>query len=244
MYRVKEKKEEVQSTIDSKKIKANIVVQIGNIKVTVNDVGTRPMVFDKSVNPYVQRPIMDNDHEASNSNSTSKYFQLRWCPPGLTYTQRRKLQRLRAQEKKDQEFKRLRDKQFNNYRPMVPQGKVWRVKVVDQPARPVESPQAIGLTGTSDRSDRPEQPVRSVEVSTEQIAELAMPVSVPCDGETPLAFSVRGNEELVDHEATPKAQQYGAQRHLSTRGAKYWQLIIYLMKFLYNRSICKGRSRL
>ena len=101
-----------------------------------------------------------------------------------------------------------------------------------------------GMEGTSDRSDRPEQPVRPVEVSAEQKAELAMPVSVPCDGETPLAFSVRGNEELVDHEATPKAQQYGAQRHLSTRGVKYWEMIIYLMKFLCNRSVCKGLPRL
>ena len=75
-----------------------------------------------------------------------------------------------------------------------------------------------GLTGKSDRSDRPEQPVRPVEVAVEQKAELAMPVSAPCDGETPLAFLVQGNEELVDHEVTPKAQQYGAQRHLSARG--------------------------
>ena len=134
MYHVKEKKEEVQSTVDSEKIKAQVVVQIDNIKVAVNDVGTRPMVFDKSVNPSVQRPIMDNDHEASSSNSTSKYFQPRWCPPGLTRTQKRKLQRLRFQEKKEQEFKRLRDKQFNHCRPMVPQVKVWRVKVVDQQA--------------------------------------------------------------------------------------------------------------
>ena len=85
----------------------------------------------------------------------------------MTRTQRRKLHRLRTQEKKDQEFKRLRDKQFNNYKPMVPQGKVWRVKAVDQPARPVELPQATGLTGTSDRSDRPEQPFRPVEVAAE-----------------------------------------------------------------------------
>ena len=161
----------------------------------------------------------------------------------MTRTQRRKLQRLRAQEK-ELEFKRLRDKQFNHYRPMVPQGKVWRVKAVDQPARPVEPPQETGLTGTSDRSDRPEQPVRPVEVSAEQKAELAMPVSVPCDRETPLAFLILGNEELVGHEARSKAQQYGARRYLSARGAKYWQLMIYLMKFLYNRSVCKGRSRL
>jgi len=127
---------------------------------------------------------------------------------------------------------------------MVPQGKVWRVKAVDQPARPVEPPQATGLTGSSNRSDCPEQPVRPVEVASKQKAELATPVSVPCDGETPLAFLVLGNEELVGHEATSKAQQYGARRHLSARGAKYWQLMIYLMKFLYNGSVCKGRSRL
>ena len=127
---------------------------------------------------------------------------------------------------------------------MVPQGKVWRVKAVDQPARPVEPHQETGLTGTSDRCDRPEQPIRPVEVLAEQKAELAMPVLVPCDGETPLAFSVQGNEELVDQEATPKEQQYEARRHLSARGAKYWQMIIYLMKFLCNRSVCKGLSRL
>src|SRR6185503_8476707 len=155
-------------TIDPEKTKANDVLHIGNIKVVVNDAGTRPMVFGKSVNPSIQRPIMDNDHEASSSSSTSKYFQPRWCPPGLTRTQRKKLQRLRAQEKKEQEFKRLRDKQFKHYRPMVPQGKVWRVKAVDQPARSVEPPQATGLTGTSDRSNRPEQPVRPVEISEEQ----------------------------------------------------------------------------
>ena len=76
----------------------------------VNDAATRPMVFDKSVNPSIQRPIMDNDHEASSSSSTSKYFQPRWCPLGLTRTLRSKLRRLRAQEKKEKEFKRLRDK--------------------------------------------------------------------------------------------------------------------------------------
>ena len=125
---------------------------------------------------------------------------------------------------------------------MVPQGKVGRVKAVDQPARPVKPPQETGLTGTRDRSNRPEQPVRPVKVAAEQKAESAIPVSVPCDGETPLAFSVQSNEELVDHEATLKEQQYGARRHLSARRAKYWQMIIYLMKFLCNRSVCKGLS--
>ena len=51
----------------------------------------------------------------------------------MTRTQKRKLQCLRFQEKKEQEIKKLRDKLFNQCRHMVPQGKVWRVKAADQP---------------------------------------------------------------------------------------------------------------
>ena len=131
MYRVKKKKDEVHTTVDPEKAKADDEVQICNIKVDVSVASTRLMVFDKSVNPPVQRPIMDNDHEASSCNSTSKYFQPRWCPPGLTCTQKRKLQCLRVQEKKEQEIQKLRDKQFNQCRPMVPQDKIWRVKATD-----------------------------------------------------------------------------------------------------------------
>jgi len=38
-----------------------------------------------------------------------------------------------------------------------------------------------------------------------------MPVLVPCDGKTLLAFSVQVDEELVGHEVTPKMQEYEAQ---------------------------------
>ena len=100
MYRVKENKKEVQSTADLEKIKVDAVVQIGNIKVAVNEAGARPMVLRKSVDISVQRPIMADDHKASSSTTTSKYFQPRWCPSGLTRTQKRKLQCLRCQEKK------------------------------------------------------------------------------------------------------------------------------------------------
>ena len=95
VYRVKENKKEVQSTTDSEKIKADAIMQIGNIKVAITESGTRPMVLGKSVDTSVQRPIMADDYEASSgSTTTSKYFQPRWCPSGLTRTQKRKLQRL------------------------------------------------------------------------------------------------------------------------------------------------------
>ena len=90
-YRVKGRKVEVQPTVDLEKIKTDAIVQIGDTKVAVDNVGKKPIMFDKSVNSPVQKPIRANDHEASSSNSTSKYFQPRWCPSGLTRTQRRKL---------------------------------------------------------------------------------------------------------------------------------------------------------
>ena len=47
------KKEVVQPVVDPEKAKADDDVQIGDIKVVVSDVGTRSMVFNKSVNPSV-----------------------------------------------------------------------------------------------------------------------------------------------------------------------------------------------
>ena len=43
----------------------------------------------------------------------------------------------RNKEKKEQEKEKKRDEDFNIYRPMFPQSKVWNAKTADQPARPV-----------------------------------------------------------------------------------------------------------
>ena len=40
----------------------------------------------------------------------------------------------------------MRDEDFNRYRPMFPQGKVWKAKVADQPDRLVEPLQTTGQT--------------------------------------------------------------------------------------------------
>ena len=72
----------------------------------------------------------------------------------MTHTQKRKLQRLRNKEKREQEEEKLRDEDFNRYKPMFPQGKVWKIKAVDQPNRPVEPPQSTGQTALTNRSDR------------------------------------------------------------------------------------------
>ena len=97
-YHVKETKSEVQPTVISEKDKAYTVVQIGKIRVVVQDKGKEPMVIDKSAEssvPPIQKPFTANNHEASGSKVADKYHQPHWCPEGLTHTQKRKLQHLR-----------------------------------------------------------------------------------------------------------------------------------------------------
>ena len=137
-YRVKEKKGEQKPMADLEKFKADVVVQIGEIEVPIKDTGKKSMDIDTSVDVPSQKPVMANDHEAGSSKSAAdKYHQPGWCPSGSTHTQKRKLQRLRNKEKKEQEKEKMRDEDFNRYRPMFPQSKVWKVKIADQPARPV-----------------------------------------------------------------------------------------------------------
>ena len=85
----------------------------------------------------------------------------------------------------------MRDEEFNRYRPMFPQSKVWKAKAADQPDRPVGPPQPTGQTGHEDRSDRSDQPVRPVEPSAKATAESVPPVSVPsvlCCGGSAISF--------------------------------------------------------
>jgi hypothetical protein len=134
--------------VDTGKTTTNDVMQIGDVNVDVKDVAKGPIVVGNQVNSSVPKSVMGNDHGASSSSSTERYFQPRWCPLGFTHTQKRKLQRLRFQEKREQKLEKQRDEQFNKYRPIVPQGKAWKVKATGQPAGPGKPPQSTGqMTG-------------------------------------------------------------------------------------------------
>ena len=61
----------------------------------------------------------------------------------------------------------MRDEHFEKYRPRIPQGKVWKVKVADQPIGPVGPLQPTGLIGVPVQSDRSEHPVRPVDPEPE-----------------------------------------------------------------------------
>ena len=92
---------------------------------------------DPVAEPATDKPILaimpkatTSDHEAGSSQTEvtksrdPKYTQPKWCPPGITKTQRRKLQRARNREKAKKEAEQARDAEFNAERPMVPD-QVW-----------------------------------------------------------------------------------------------------------------------
>jgi hypothetical protein len=91
------------------------MIKIGSVDVTIND--------------QVDNKILD--HGASNNSLASEYMHLRWCPPGLSHTQKRRLQQLQNQESKEKELKPLKEV---NKKKEVPAGplpsikKGWRPK--------------------------------------------------------------------------------------------------------------------
>jgi hypothetical protein len=79
------------------------------------------MVFGKSSN------IGDEEDTTANKIADPKYSMPRWCPSGLTRSQKRKLQCFRAKESKKKEAEKI----FNDTHPQYPPPqKRWRPKVV------------------------------------------------------------------------------------------------------------------
>jgi hypothetical protein len=61
----------------------------------------------------------DYREEKTDKVIDSKYLQPRWCPPGLTHTQKCKLQCLQLAEMREKEQAKRRDELFNKFNPMT-----------------------------------------------------------------------------------------------------------------------------
>jgi hypothetical protein len=61
---------------------------------------------------------------------------------------------LRLREKREKELEKKRDEDFNSYRPMVPQGKEWRVKAATQTGAVKSLERAVPLQRRLDRVTR------------------------------------------------------------------------------------------
>jgi hypothetical protein len=92
-------------TTTKRKTKKDII-KIGTTDVVIQD-NEGPMIFGESANTNRK------EDTTAIKIANPKYFMPQWCPSGLTQSQKRKLQRLRAKENKEKEAEKI----FNDTHP-------------------------------------------------------------------------------------------------------------------------------
>jgi hypothetical protein len=98
-------------------------IKIGTTDVIIQEDDKGSMIFDESASTNKK------ENMTVNKTINPKYSMLRWCPSGLTRSQKRKLQRLRAKEIKEKEAEKI----FNDTHPQYPPPqKRWRPKAVEK----------------------------------------------------------------------------------------------------------------
>jgi hypothetical protein len=99
------------------------IIKIGTADVVIQKESEGPMIFGESAN------TTKKEDTATIKTADPKYSMPRWCPAGLTRSQKRKLQRLRAKESQEKEAEKI----FNDTHPQYPPPqKKWRPKAVEE----------------------------------------------------------------------------------------------------------------
>jgi hypothetical protein len=106
----------------------NDVIQIGTSQVKLGGEFNGPIVIDDQVDTVMEDAAPDHEEEKANKVVGSKYLQPRWCPPGLTCTQTRMLQRLRLAKMRKKEQEKRRDELFNEIKPRTLPKQEWKQK--------------------------------------------------------------------------------------------------------------------
>jgi hypothetical protein len=176
------------------------IIKVGTADVVIQEDNKGPMIFGESAN------TTKKEDTATIKIADPKYSMPRWCPAGLTRSQKRKLQRLRAKESQEKEAEKI----FNDTHPQYPPPqKKWRPKVVEekQTATKIENKTTLvqhpacmadSLANKAGQSalgaDR--LPLESGPSAPHQEASNDMPTSMEED-------DLLG-EDLVDYEASPE----------------------------------------
>jgi hypothetical protein len=176
------------------------IIKIGTTDIVVQQNNEGTMIFGESANT--------NKKEGTTVNKTAdpKYSMPRWCPSRLTWSQKRKLQRLRAKENRAKEAEKI----FNDTHPQYPPPqKRWRPKAVEknQMDTKTENKTTIMQLSTS-MVDCPAIKARSsaqdVDRPTPEVGPSALHQDTSNDVPTPMEEDDLQGEDLVDYGATPE----------------------------------------
>jgi hypothetical protein len=99
------------------------IIKVGTADVVIQEDNKGPMIFGESANTTKE------EDTATIKTVDPKYSMPRWCPTGLTRSQKWKLQRLRAKESQEKEAEKIFNDTHPQYRP--PQKKC-RPKAIEE----------------------------------------------------------------------------------------------------------------
>jgi hypothetical protein len=115
------------------------IIKIGTTDVVIQEDNKGPMIFGESANTTKR-------DTTTIKTADPKYSMPRWCPAGLTRSQKRKLQRLRAKESQEKEAEKI----FNDTHPQYPPPqKKWRPKAVEEKQTTTLVQHPVGMADSS-----------------------------------------------------------------------------------------------
>jgi hypothetical protein len=158
------------------------------------------MIFGESANTNKK------EGTAVNKIADPKYSMPRWCPMGLTRSQKRKLQRLRTKENQEKEVEKI----FNDTHPQYPPPqKRWRPKAVEENQTAIKTENKTTtvqlFAGMADGpAIKTEPTVQGADRPTPEAEPSALYQDTSNDVPTPMEEDDLQGEDLVDYEATPE----------------------------------------
>jgi hypothetical protein len=126
----------------------NDVIQIGTSQVKLSKEFNGSIIINDRADTIVEDVSPDRGEEKTDKVVDSKYLQPRWCPPGLTRTQKQKLQRLWLAEMWEREQEKRWDELFDEIKPRTLPKQEWRQKEASQ--HQTIEPATGGQTATLD----------------------------------------------------------------------------------------------
>jgi hypothetical protein len=158
------------------------------------------MIFGESAN------TTKKEHTTTLKTADPKYSMPRWCPAGLTRSQKQKLQRLRAKENQEKEAEKI----FNDTHPQYPPPqKKWRPKAVEekQTATKIENKNntcAAPCRYADSLANKAGQSAPGADRPTPEAGPSAPHQDASDDVSTPMEEDDLLGEDLVDYEASPE----------------------------------------
>jgi hypothetical protein len=176
------------------------IIKIGTADVIIQEDSEGLMIFGESAN------TTKKEDTATIKTADPKYSMPRWCPAGLTWSQKRKLQHLRAKENQEKEEEKI----FNDTHPQYPPPqKKWRPKAVEEKQMTTKIENKTALVHHP--AGMADSPAKKAGPATEG-ADCPTPESGPsaphqdASDDVPTSMEEEDllGEDLVDYEASPE----------------------------------------